>query len=229
MITSASTIGLYGKLPAHGDFVERNLARGFIDVWDDWLQRALANSQDSAGDNWLDFYLTAPVWHFALGHGVIDANAWVGIVLPSVDSVGRYFPFTLVQKAGSQTDPFTLMAQEHRRFNQLADLVIDALQNGHSIDRLKESVDALPSMPLVCDPTTRYIEESGLILSQSHDEDPKSSMATLTYAQARMALPSASLWFSRGSEGNRSTCFTAPGLPPASLYWAMISNNWNCD
>ena len=29
--------GLFGKLPAHGDFVRRHLPRSFVTPWDEWL------------------------------------------------------------------------------------------------------------------------------------------------------------------------------------------------
>src|SRR5690606_2824729 len=36
-----------------------------------------------------------PVWFFLLGEQVIGPRAWIGVLMPSVDSVGRYFPFML--------------------------------------------------------------------------------------------------------------------------------------
>src|SRR5919109_2865533 len=36
-----------------------------------------------------------PAWRFVLGPGVVGANAWAGLMLPSVDAVGRYFPLTV--------------------------------------------------------------------------------------------------------------------------------------
>ena len=46
-IVSAATEppGLYGKLPARGDFVTRRLDRGFVEAWDDWLQQAILASR----------------------------------------------------------------------------------------------------------------------------------------------------------------------------------------
>src|SRR4029434_3465373 len=38
--------GLFGKLPARGDFVRENLPRDFTDSWDDWWQRGLAERQE---------------------------------------------------------------------------------------------------------------------------------------------------------------------------------------
>ncbi|OGI58559.1 MAG: type VI secretion-associated protein, partial [Candidatus Muproteobacteria bacterium RBG_19FT_COMBO_61_10] len=30
--------GVYGKLPTHGDFIQRNLPSAFVRQWDVWLQ-----------------------------------------------------------------------------------------------------------------------------------------------------------------------------------------------
>jgi len=87
--------GWYGKLPALGDFASRRLPSGFVAAWDGWLQRGMIHSQERLGAAWLDSFLNAPVWRFVLGERTLDTQVWAGIVLPSVDRVGRYFPLTL--------------------------------------------------------------------------------------------------------------------------------------
>ena len=39
-------------------------------------------------------YLEAPVWRFALPPGMCGERAVLGLMLPSVDKAGRYFPLT---------------------------------------------------------------------------------------------------------------------------------------
>ena len=86
-------VGFFGKLPSHGDFVRRRVADDFVAGWDAWLQSCLAQSRETLGDEWLDTYLTSPVWRFALApaHTVfVDdradniaaarARGWHGIV-----------------------------------------------------------------------------------------------------------------------------------------------------
>ena len=57
------TVGWYGKIPSLGDFVSRRLPASFIDIWDTWLQKAMATSREQLGEHWLDLYL--------LGHSVL--------------------------------------------------------------------------------------------------------------------------------------------------------------
>ena len=88
------TAGFYGKLPARGDFVRAGLPRDFTDPWDDWLQSVIAGSQSLMGEDWLPAFLEAPVWRFTLPRGMCGTQAVLGLMLPSVDRTGRYFPLT---------------------------------------------------------------------------------------------------------------------------------------
>ncbi|RMF34028.1 MAG: type VI secretion system-associated protein TagF [Alphaproteobacteria bacterium] len=89
-------MGYFGKLPFVGDFVRRNLPRGFLQVWDDWLQEGLLASREELGAAWLEFYASAPIWRFALAPGLAGPQAVAGILMPSQDRVNRFFPLTLV-------------------------------------------------------------------------------------------------------------------------------------
>jgi type VI secretion system protein ImpM len=93
-VPGAVASGFYGKLPARGDFVRAGLPRDFTDAWDGWLSGVMAASKEVAGDAWLPAFLEAPVWRFILSAGLCGARAAVGLMMPSVDRVGRYFPLT---------------------------------------------------------------------------------------------------------------------------------------
>jgi len=88
-------VGWYGKIPATGDFIARRVPGAFSERWDRWLQDAIAGSQQRLGGGWRDAFLSMPAWRFVLGPGVAGANGWAGLMVPSVDSVGRYFPLTV--------------------------------------------------------------------------------------------------------------------------------------
>lgn len=122
-----SKIGLYGKLPAFGDFVIRNFSGEFINPWDAWLQDCMAYSRAVLGDAWLGSYLEAPIWRFVIGPGIIGGGAWIGIVMPSVDRVGRYFPMTLAQSIDPDIDLMTTYLANCDWFREMEHLGMDAL------------------------------------------------------------------------------------------------------
>jgi type VI secretion system protein ImpM len=87
-------LGFSGKIPARGDFVGSGLPRDFVDPWHQWQSGVIAGSRSLMGDVWLDAFLEAPVWRFILPPGLCGTRAAVGLIMPSVDKVGRYFPLT---------------------------------------------------------------------------------------------------------------------------------------
>src|SRR5438034_2201745 len=87
--------GWYGKIPGTGDFITRRMPPAFSESWDRWLQSAIAGSRDRLGGRWRDTFLSMPIWRFVLSPGMLTPNAWAGIMAPSVDAVGRYFPLAV--------------------------------------------------------------------------------------------------------------------------------------
>lgn len=137
--------GWYGKLPSLGDFASRRLAPEFIERWDLWLGEGLAAHRSTLGEAWLEAYLNSPVWRFVLMPGVVSPEAMAGVLMPSVDRVGRYFPLTIVAPlarlpAGS-VEIEGLLGWLHR----LEDVALDALQDDWSIEQLDEVLAALPA------------------------------------------------------------------------------------
>jgi type VI secretion system protein ImpM len=86
--------GWYGKLPGMGDLDHRRLPDAFRKPWSRWLQAGLGRLR-MRHEDWADRYLQAPRWCFVLGDNLIDGRCWVGVLMPSVDGAGRYFPFTV--------------------------------------------------------------------------------------------------------------------------------------
>ena len=101
MMASAANIvaGFYGKLPARGDFVCLALPRDFTQPWDTWLQTVISGSRAQMGRDWLPAFLESPVWRFALPADLCGARSVLGLMLPSVDRAGRYFPLTFAALA----------------------------------------------------------------------------------------------------------------------------------
>ncbi|MEJ8849328.1 type VI secretion system-associated protein TagF [Variovorax rhizosphaerae] len=94
-MAATSPPGWFGKLPGIGDFAHRRWPDDFLAQWDDWLQQGLMHLRERHEADWVERYLEGPLWFFLLGEGIASEKAWIGVLMPSVDSVGRYFPFTI--------------------------------------------------------------------------------------------------------------------------------------
>ncbi len=128
----------FGKLPGMGDFAQRRLAPHFLERWDLWLQQGLQQLRLQRED-WLSHYLEAPLWYFALGQDLLSERPWIGVIMPSVDAVGRYFPLTLAielehTSEGVMQEHMQCMAQWWGRSAQAALAALDADFDGARFD-----------------------------------------------------------------------------------------------
>lgn len=128
--------GWFGKLPGMGDFAQRRMPPLFRDVWDRWLQQGFAKLRARRPD-WTERYLKAPLWCFVLGEGVIGPRSWLGVMMPSVDGVGRYFPFTLAAELVSSRTALEgeVLARTQRWWTLAAQAALEGLE--HDFDALR--------------------------------------------------------------------------------------------
>lgn len=226
---SSATMGLYGKLPAHGDFLTRNLGGDFVQSWDHWLQRAMASSQERLGNGWLDTYLTSPIWRFVLSTGVVDQQVWAGVLMPSVDRVGRYFPLTLAQAYPSLHSPCEALVVGEPWFVALESLALDALEQDTDIGSLMQQVDRVTPMAVSGVPAVgnRLDLSRPLVVKwQQTEQSPLSSFSFLLDSFLQQRLPSYSLWWTTGS-AQVSPCLGVTGFLPAPQYFAaMLDGHW---
>jgi type VI secretion system protein ImpM len=84
------TTWLFGKLPAHGDFIARGLSPARRDELDLWLSNEMVHARDAFGAQFEDAYDAATPWLLSARD---DTGAWHGAAIcPSVDAAGRRFP-----------------------------------------------------------------------------------------------------------------------------------------
>ena len=221
--------GLYGKVPAHGDFIDRGLPSGFINVWDDWLQRSVASSQEVLGEGWLDYYLTSPIWRFVLSPGTIDSQARAGVLLPSVDSVGRYFPLTIAATLDNKVNTFSYLNEQDDWFSQLENAALAALQESLPVDELMEKLAGLQA-PENCARQTLHKSDS-LVTGTAIVTNAEPALPGVCYNQLLQQLTLArcssySLWWCHGSAHMQPTFLLAPGLPNAQGYTAFLDGQW---
>lgn len=150
--SAASPPGWHGKLPSLGDFASRRLSPAFIEAWDAWLAAGLLALREQRPQAWLDDYLASPSWRFLLMPGVLPgeagAQAWAGVLMPSVDRVGRYFPLTLGLPLGAGPADTQEMQGLWAWLSRLDELARDALFEDWTAERLEDELArmALPAL-----------------------------------------------------------------------------------
>jgi type VI secretion system protein ImpM len=137
-------IAWYGKLPSLGDFASRRLEPHLLEVLDEWLASGLAAWQAHDPEGWLAQYLASPCWRFAAMPGGLakGEGAQVGVMMPSLDRVGRYFPFVLLHPAQSLPANEVELRELLAWLHELDDLAVDALQEDWPVDPLEEALAA---------------------------------------------------------------------------------------
>jgi type VI secretion system ImpM family protein len=146
---SGGISGFYGKLPEVGDFVQRQLPAAFVQPWDRWLRESLVSSQAQLGDRWLEIYLVSPLWRFVLAAGVLNPTAWAGVLMPSVDRVGRYFPLTIATPLAGRSDCLIDVTAAAAWFAQVETVALLGLHTGCTLATFEAQVLALPPFPAV--------------------------------------------------------------------------------
>jgi len=226
-MTTEMQTGLYGKLPAYGDFIFRNLNSSFITPWDEWLQHFISGTQEQIGEGWLDIYLTSPIWRFVLSPGVIDNKMWAGLMMPSVDRVGRYFPISLVKPFEPDVNPVKILLEQNDWFNALEEKCLSALDGSIDADSLVNSVN---EVELICSeryqPTFNLGEMGSSLIALSADDQMSSAVPYLYNAALASSLSSYSLWQTSGSQLISPVLFSCQGLPPISGLASMLDGQW---
>jgi type VI secretion system protein ImpM len=203
---SAPSPGFYGKVPDLGDFVSRGLPPAFIEILDAWSRLLLTSSRAALGDAWLPAWLAAPVWHFGFGRGFLGADQAWGVMIPSVDRVGRHFPFTIVGTAALDGRPLREWALAAEA------LALAALDDGFSPDALEKSLaDLGPPAPRAPGPGP-----ASLTLPQNPGDWPD-----LVEAAPGPAADE-TLWWCRGADLVAPKLFSCAGLPSGEAAAAMI-------
>ena len=136
----ARGFGAFGKIPSVGDFFRLNPPPGFVTVWDGWVQRAMLTAQQALGEAWDAHYMSAPIWRFALPPNLAGPQKAMGVLMPSVDRVGRRFPLTLMAALPTPGPAPLDHFCETALYERLEDIALAALDDSMTRDRLEETL-----------------------------------------------------------------------------------------
>lgn len=221
MIGSAATPrsfspGWYGKMPAAGDFIARRLPASFSEAWDRWLQAAMAGSRERLGAAWSDAFLSMPAWRFVLAPGIVSRNAWAGLMVPSVDAVGRCYPLTIASALPEEPlDAVATVLAATPWFEELEAIALSALTPGADPARIDAGV--------------LRAAFRGTWLQPPADRDATvpagAPMPGARWATAGLGATRAA-WLAEASELFERCLALSGALPAAELYCALMDGRW---
>jgi type VI secretion system protein ImpM len=199
--------GYFGKVSTHGDFVTRRLPGRVVEAWDGWLQGCVQASRARLGAQWLQHYLSSPVWRFAVAPGVLGPEGLGGVMMPSVDRVGRYFPL-MIGAAGSPP-LFDWFRQQGAWYDAIEDLALESLDPAFTLARLDEAPEPELAPPLPSAAGWRFPLD-----------------ADLNAVAAGAAFQGQSVWWSEGAPGIEASLLVCQGMPQAQAFAAMLDGSW---
>lgn len=233
MSESNGMTGFFGKLPSHGDFISRGLPSGFLKYWDEWLQNVITCSREQLGDGWLDAYLTSPIWRFVLSSNIVGEQAWAGILMPSVDRVGRYFPLTIAAPVGADLALMQVAELADSWFEQVDEIALSTLEDDCDLGDLEQRLTELDS------PVSDGLMSAAKRIP-GRSRQPKlamrsgivsvDSMTTVFPILASRVLGATlttyGLWWTRGSDRVSPSVLVTEGLPPVQGFAAFLDGQW---
>jgi type VI secretion system protein ImpM len=232
-------VGLYGKLPSHGDFLRRRIADEIVTRWDGWLQSAIAASRRILGERWLEIYLTSPAWRFSCEKEVCGPNAMAGVIVPSVDRVGRYFPLTLMWQIPEELVPLSVAMLCNSWFEAAERHVIETLSQSEvqfeefdaRVVALGEQLEALcATQRVMLDPHDAQTVSDTRATWQIPLGDPSrlsEVFSQLLHHRLRVSCAPLMLWWTEGSAMVAPCALLTPGLPPDEHFAAFLGGSWS--
>lgn len=210
--------GFHGKLPARGDFLTANLPSSFLDPWDAWLQAGIAASRQQLGEQWLPSYLDSPIWRFVLSPGACGPLPWIGVLMPSVDKVGRYFPLTIADALPDGASAIGTVTAATTWFERAEALAMRALEDDRlDLEAFGKDVATLAEAAPAAGPAAPPAAAVGCV-----ELDASGSVGTgLSILFDRFLverLQTYSIWWNSGSSRIPGHACLTPFLPPAERF-----------
>jgi type VI secretion system protein ImpM len=218
----------FGKLACLGDFASRRLAPEPLHLCDTWLSRGVEASRAQLGERWLDIYLTGPLWRFAWAPGVVDAQWWFGVLMPSVDNVGRYFPLLVALPQSHAPDNDAGLGELEQWFAELAQAALATLEPTATLQRFEDELHAarrLSVRPSVAPPEeTHWTDRTAYTFAG--EPTLARALQELASDDAAKRYRGRTLWRSLGARSGDNRITIANGLPAAESFADLLQGAW---
>ena len=217
--------GWYGKIASLGDFAHRRLPHDAIQRIDTWLSYAMAASRQQLGPQWPDIYLTAPLLRFAWTPKVEGPKWWFGVLMPSCDNVGRYYPLIVAQRRTQAPQGADALDHLEAWFDHIGEAAASTLDEQTSLAGFEQALSNAPPWP----PSGAQLamKMRPVAGGERHCLDDRGSIAQWLQALATEALQSrfggCSIWSSRAPDEPGAVVTVLQGLPDASAFATLLT------
>jgi type VI secretion system protein ImpM len=237
--TGPCEAGLFGKLPARGDFISRAIAQDLLRPLEDWLLPLVQATRELLGAGWEAAWRQAPPWRFWIGPDILrgdwtrslraheQAGTVTGVLLPSVDRQGRLFPLVLVLgDEHARLMPPPVLAAPDRGFYAACDALLLAARAGRALEAVEADLAALnaPRLPEGAAQMAGLLARRAL-WGQGGDADggDGSVWSGIRASDHHLAATGRSYWWCEGAGGTTSVISLA-GLPDADTFAFMLTD-----
>ncbi len=221
--------GLFGKIPQQSDFVNHHLPESFIEHWHHWLQSSLSISREQLGEQWLERYIISPVWHFAIMPNIAYEKSILGVLIPCVDEVGRYFPLTIAHTGNHDCWSAYLYGQQW--YDDIEKVALMSLADDTSYSTIIGELESLATPEL--EPLPSYTTKSSghafkgnQIVTQTPEQARNDLALSLLPKTIQKQYGNHSLWWTKGSETIDGCLAISSNLPDPGQFAAMLDGDW---
>ncbi|ACV27907.1 type VI secretion system-associated protein TagF [Kangiella koreensis] len=234
----AMRLGCFGKIRNCGDFISRHMPHEIESSFTEWLEEGLAETKERFQQQWLDYFLTSPIWNFVIEEPDSE-QVIVGTMMPSMDKVGRYYPLIVLQTINHDAGLNVSLLEE------VETLMLSTLDKGVEQEQFVQALDLLhENSGPEKDQGQRYISFSQLrafftncaqvagdtvakLWSEQNGLMPteKQSINLYRHESEVNGVPS-SIWWTKGSAHMGATMLLCQGLPPIAGIHATLDGDW---
>ena len=224
--------GVFGKLPTKRDFIAINTTRGFLTVWERWMQAALSASRQTLGREWQAAFLSAPIWRFWLGCDICGATV-LGAFMSSLDGVGRYFPLTVlaIAEVGDIIAPPDV-ASHDQWFEEAESLLLSGLERDTPYDSFLARVNGLAAprdwKELASTDDVLRMPDTTMLRSGSEATFEQDFSLLRLHEPAELSS-GASFWWTLGGEGYPRMAMARRNMPDPFTFAPMLTGRTSAE
>jgi type VI secretion system protein ImpM len=233
--------GLFGKLPARGDFISRAIAQDLLRPFEDWLLPLVQNTRALLGDDWTRAWRQAPPWRFWIGPDILrgewtrnlraheQAGTVTGVMLPSADRQGRLFPLVVVLADDhARLMPPPVLEPPDRRWYGTCDRLLYAARDGATLEAVEADLARLhaPRLSDEAAQMAQLLAQRSLWGQGAGQEGPdghEDVWSGIRASDHHLAATGRSYWWCETPRGATSV-ITLAGLPDPATFAFMLTD-----